>query len=593
MTSRPTSTVVVATYQRPEELQRLVDGLASQQHPPQEVIVVDDGSIPPAAPNFPDATDSAISWSLIRQDNAGPGVARDTGIRAATGDVIVITDDDIIVNDRFVAAHVEMHAAGHEVVQGRFDDIGDHQRPLFDLFIDGSQQAYFDRLSTDPSSIEPPRFATGNVSFRRQLYLDVGGFDRTLRRREDSELGVRFGAAGADFAFCPEQTAQHAEEPETLDRWLRVAFQYGEADHAIAQRHRDVYRPWALYDDLPLLVRAIIRLTAGRPSLMRGVGVGAAQIARILGAIRLRSVAVKIYGLAYALHWFAGFCTAIGPSAPHELRSRHAVDDDDRARRVSFGDIDVDVIDLEGSVARIIELANAGRTGVVVTPNVDHLVLQRTDDAFAATYARADLVLADGMPMVLMAKLLRLPLTEKVSGSDLILPMLDGAADAKIPVYLLGATDETSKVAAQRLLERRPDLDIVGRSSPWFTPGAENAEVAAALDEIERTGARLVVLAFGAPKQEQLLDHFSDRLPAACFVALGASLDFVAGSVSRAPAWMSKYGLEWTYRLYKEPRRLWKRYIIRDSQAVPIFARMIWARLRGRELVTIVDGDAT
>ena len=252
--------------------------------------------------------------------------------------------------------------------------------------------------------------------------------------------------------------------------------------------------------------------------------------------------------------------------------------------QVIFGGVNVDVIDLEGAVDRIIELSGTGEVEIVVTPNVDHLVLQRRDSAFAETYSKASLVLADGAPLVMVSKLLRLPLRDKVSGSDLVEPLIAAAAANGTRTFLFGATDEVASDAAAKMLSNHPDLQIVGRASPWFTSGAANLDVIDALDAVRDSEAELVLVAFGAPKQEQLLHELTQHLPPACYVCCGASLDFVAGRVSRAPEWVSRLGFEWLYRLMKEPKRLWKRYIVRDTAALPIFLSMTYKRARGATL---------
>lgn len=254
--------------------------------------------------------------------------------------------------------------------------------------------------------------------------------------------------------------------------------------------------------------------------------------------------------------------------------------------QVIFGGVTVDVIDLPGAVDRIIALSRTGAVEIVVTPNVDHLVLQRRDAAFADTYSKASLVLADGAPLVIVSKLLKLPLRDKVSGSDLIEPLVAAAARSGTRLFLLGATDEVANEAASKMLADHPDLTIVGTASPWFTAGENNSDVVDALHAVRDSDAELVLLAFGAPKQEQLLHELAEHLPSACYVCCGASLDFVAGRVSRAPEWVSRLGFEWMYRLMKEPRRLWKRYIVRDVAALPIFASMIYKRLRGETLTS-------
>lgn len=590
-----TASVVIATYNRPAELQRLLHSLAAQTSMPAEVIVVDDGSKEPADPEAPDG----LPLRVIRQENGGAGSARNTGIEAATGDVIVVVDDDMTVNPEFVEEHLAQHERGAQVVQGRFFNAEPPGgRPLFDRYIAQQQSDYFDRCADDVANVLPARFSTGNVSFRRDFYHQVGGFDRSLRFREDSELGIRFGAHGARFGFANRAVATHDEPVETLRRWLDVAERYGEADVAMQSRHPDLVRPDALLQGLPQPARGLIGAARKLPGTMRPLARTVSAAAAGAARIGLRGPAVRMYAMAYALSWFRGVARARATAATAATGATRMVQPEAGQRqRVWFGkvgaSVGVDVVTMQQAVERIIHLAEvAPQRGpaVVVTPNVDHLVLYRKHPRLAAVYDRAELVLADGMPMVMLSKLLRLPLRDKVSGSDLIDPLVAGAAAAGVPLYFLGASDEVTDKSAERMQAAHPTLRIVGRRSPIFAidGGVDgNPDTAEALEEAGAAGARLVLLAFGAPKQESLFHDFEAQLPPAVYVCCGASLDFVAGKVSRAPRWISRIGAEWVYRLAKEPGRLWKRYLVRDIAALPIFLAMVAKRLTGRRMVTL------
>ncbi len=257
-----------------------------------------------------------------------------------------------------------------------------------------------------------------------------------------------------------------------------------------------------------------------------------------------------------------------------------------RPVRVDFGVASVDVVTADEAVDAVVELARRPGVDVVVTPNLDHLALLRSQRAMQLTYRRAALVLADGMPLVLVARLLRLPLRQRVAGSDLALPLLAACAKAGVGVFFFGATDAVNEAARNRLTASIPELRVVGQASPRYVPGRPDRAMAESLDAIRASGARLVLVGFGAPKQETLLHEYADRLPDACYLCCGATLDFLAGRISRAPRWMSRTGLEWLYRLAKEPGRLWKRYLVRDLSALPILARMAVRRVRGDQLVS-------
>ncbi|MEQ8786674.1 MAG: WecB/TagA/CpsF family glycosyltransferase [Pirellulaceae bacterium] len=220
-----------------------------------------------------------------------------------------------------------------------------------------------------------------------------------------------------------------------------------------------------------------------------------------------------------------------------------------------------------------------GRCRYVVTPNVDHAVMLRSDAALRAAYADADLVLADGWPVVLASRLLRRPLPERVPGSDLV-PRLCGHATAQHPVtvFLLGAAPGVASRAAERIVAQWPRVQVVGTYSPplgFEKSDAENEEI---LRRIAAVRPQLLVVGLGAPKQELWVHRHRDRLEADVALCVGATIDFLAGEKRRAPRWLQVLGLEWCHRMLSEPRRLVSRYA-RDAW---IFPQMVWTEWWGR-----------
>jgi N-acetylglucosaminyldiphosphoundecaprenol N-acetyl-beta-D-mannosaminyltransferase len=237
------------------------------------------------------------------------------------------------------------------------------------------------------------------------------------------------------------------------------------------------------------------------------------------------------------------------------------------SHRVRIGHAWIDAVTLDQTLAAIAALVRAGAGGSVVTPNVDHIVMLEEDARFRAAYARASLAVADGAPVVWAARLLGTPLPEKVSGSDLIIPLVRLAAAEGWRVYLVGGAPGTAAAAAARF---RSELgaEVVGHEAPLVSPAGESADEEAVLARIRAARPDLVLVAFGAPKQELWIERARTTLGPAVAVAVGASLEFVVGRVRRAPAWMSRAGLEWAFRLAQEPRRLWRRYLLRDPRFV-------------------------
>ena len=241
--------------------------------------------------------------------------------------------------------------------------------------------------------------------------------------------------------------------------------------------------------------------------------------------------------------------------------------------RLRLGHVTVDPVTMAEAVDRIDALIDGGQGGFVVTPNVDHVVLAEDDLAFRDAYSDASLSLADGMPVVWASRLLSVRVPEKVSGSDLAAPLLARAAAKKRRIYLLGGGNGVAEVARRILEQRYPGLTIVGTSAPMVRPEDPRSVWDAVADDIAKTTPDLVFVCLGAPKQELFMHATHQRLAPAVLLGLGATLDFIAGTVDRAPLWMSRNGLEWAYRLGREPRRMWRRYLVRDPRFAVVLMR--------------------
>jgi N-acetylglucosaminyldiphosphoundecaprenol N-acetyl-beta-D-mannosaminyltransferase len=243
-----------------------------------------------------------------------------------------------------------------------------------------------------------------------------------------------------------------------------------------------------------------------------------------------------------------------------------------RAETLSHTDRRWPVIELHGvmlhaltekqCVSHILEDLDALRGGIVVTPNLDHLRRCVKDLNFGALVAEADLVVADGMPLVWASRIQGTPLPERVAGSNLISSLSAAAAGRQRSVFLLGGAEGTAQGTADILRKRHPELKIAGVLCPRH--GFENkprqmAEVVAKLLE---TKPDIVFVALGSPKQEYVITKLRQSLPQTWWLGVGVSFSFLTGHVKRAPLWMQRYGIEWLHRLFQEPRRLFKRYIV-------------------------------
>jgi exopolysaccharide biosynthesis WecB/TagA/CpsF family protein/anti-anti-sigma factor len=229
-------------------------------------------------------------------------------------------------------------------------------------------------------------------------------------------------------------------------------------------------------------------------------------------------------------------------------------------------------LNLDQAADRIIELARSGDARQVATVNVDFLTNAlgwfpksiRHPELYR-NLAQADLLTADGMPLVLLSKFTDAPLSQRVTGADLVPEVARRAADAGLSIYLLGGSGETAENAARVLKQRFPKLIICGCASPVVhTAGPQLADSIehdqAIVDAVNKSGARILFTAFGNPKQELWFNRNQSRLHIGVAVGIGGTFSFIDGSVRRAPTWIQRSGLEWVYRIAQEPGRLWRRY---------------------------------
>ncbi len=223
----------------------------------------------------------------------------------------------------------------------------------------------------------------------------------------------------------------------------------------------------------------------------------------------------------------------------------------------------------------------AGRGGWMVTVNLDILRQCAADPSIRAMVDRADLRVADGMPLLWAASILGTPLPERVCGSNLIHSLPAAAAAAGRSIYLLGGDPGAAEAAAAVLRSRHPSLRIAGIECPPYGFDRDDAEIDRIARGVAAASPEIVFVALGFPKQERLIERIREAAPKAWWIGVGISLSFAAGRVTRAPRWVQRLGLEWVHRTLQEPRRLFKRYFVHD---IPFGLRLLWRswRRRGR-----------
>lgn len=219
-------------------------------------------------------------------------------------------------------------------------------------------------------------------------------------------------------------------------------------------------------------------------------------------------------------------------------------------------------------------------TALVFTPNIDHVVRCDHLDDLRRAYAGADYSVVDGKPLLWAARFFGIPLRQKLSGSDLA-PNLSGwAAEHGYSIFLFGAAPGVADDAAAELKRRHPGLRVAGTYCPPMGFEDDPEANAAAIEAVRSADADLLFVAMSAPRQELWLSQHRNELGVGAAFGIGATLDFLAGRVRRAPVWMQNAGLEWAYRIWQEPRRLWRRYLVEDTAFLWIFLRE-W-RTRGK-----------
>ena len=244
-----------------------------------------------------------------------------------------------------------------------------------------------------------------------------------------------------------------------------------------------------------------------------------------------------------------------------------------------FLQVFVDSVSFDEALDRIIALVERGTGGAIFTPNVDHVVKAETHPAFRGAYERADLCLADGTWIVWASRLLGSPLPAKISGSDLVVPLAECAARHRWRLYILGGEPGVAELAGARM-SNEFDVAFVGCDAPSVDMDGAMSAPEEALKRLRAARPDIVLVALGAPKQELWIDRYAEHLSPAVAVGIGGSIDFFVGRVRRAPPWVSRAGLEWLYRLAREPRRMWRRYLVEDPRFVSIVARDLRASRR-------------
>lgn len=230
-------------------------------------------------------------------------------------------------------------------------------------------------------------------------------------------------------------------------------------------------------------------------------------------------------------------------------------------------------VTMEDTINNIEEMIKNNKKSYIVAINVDVVMKIEEDAKLKKITDNADMVLVDGKPLIWISKIKKHPIKEKISGSDLVPKLCEVANNKRYSIFILGGKDGVAQQAREKLESKYEKINIVGTYAPPL--GFENDE-----EELEKINKMineakpdLLFACLGCPKQEKWIAKNIDKYNAKVSICAGATVDFLAGNVKRAPKWISDCGLEWFYRFLQEPKRLFKRYFVDDIKIIRLIRK--------------------
>jgi N-acetylglucosaminyldiphosphoundecaprenol N-acetyl-beta-D-mannosaminyltransferase len=264
---------------------------------------------------------------------------------------------------------------------------------------------------------------------------------------------------------------------------------------------------------------------------------------------------------------------SLSPSPPPPLRAQIPT--------VALFGLQFQPLAFDAAVEAIAAAAQQRERALVITPNVDHIVTVQQRPEVRQIYRSARFVFADGMPVIWASRFIRgKALPGRVTGADLLPALCARAAERGLSVAFIGGLPGIAQRAAEVMRARHPTLKVVGVHCPPFGFESDPRQTQDIIDLCRAARPDLLFFGVGAPKQEIWSHTHLDQLDVGVVLCIGAALDFAAGTLQRAPLWMQRSGLEWLWRMAQDPRRLLKRYLVRDTAFLGIAAREILAGLR-------------
>jgi N-acetylglucosaminyldiphosphoundecaprenol N-acetyl-beta-D-mannosaminyltransferase len=241
-----------------------------------------------------------------------------------------------------------------------------------------------------------------------------------------------------------------------------------------------------------------------------------------------------------------------------------------------------DNVSMKEAVNRVLMYAQQKRPRHVCTGNLDHLRLANELSSFYETYWDADLVVADGAPIVWLSKAQGEPLKERVTGIDLFERVCAAASNSGLRVYLLGGFPGSAQLTKERLEREHPGINVVGVDCPHPDEFLDGKRHDAMLERIAKAKPQILFVALGAPKQELWISSVKHRINVPVSIGVGGAFEMYAGIAVRAPMWVQKVGFEWLFRLTQEPTRLFERYVLRDMPFLAKAIAHVYAKRKNR-----------
>lgn len=228
----------------------------------------------------------------------------------------------------------------------------------------------------------------------------------------------------------------------------------------------------------------------------------------------------------------------------------------------------VNNVSMAQAIQEIAQLVEEKKKSYVVAINVDVVMKIEKDEYLRKITDDADLTLVDGKPLVWIAKWHKHPVKAKISGSDLVPELCRAAAEKGYSIFIIGGAEGVAEKAKENLERDLPGIRIVGTYAPPYGFEKDEAELEKINQVISTAHPDLVIACFGCPKQEKWIYENYLKYDGTVSICAGATVDFLAGNINRAPQWMSEHGLEWFYRFSQEPKRLFRRYFVDDIKVI-------------------------